>query len=142
MTRANEARRADFSEAVKQEHQQIVEAIAAGDAGSRKAAVAAIGLAAALFTTLLGAWNGRTFNRYKAPEALARALPEGHLHHELRLATHDWFQPSLVFYTRRKVQRLNKDAEVVPFLAQPLPACLAVSAQAWDFSRPLPKTRP
>lgn len=99
---------------------------------SRKATLVAIGLGAALFSTLLGAWNGRTFNRYKAPEALAKALPEGHLRHDLRLATHDWFQPSLVFYARRKVQRLNKDADVAVFLAQPLPACLAISAQAWD----------
>jgi len=39
VTRANEARREDFSEAVKQEHQQIVQAIAAGDpAGARAAA--------------------------------------------------------------------------------------------------------
>ncbi len=40
VTRANEARRADFSEAVKQEHQQIVEAIAAGDAAAARAAAA------------------------------------------------------------------------------------------------------
>lgn len=40
VTRANEARRADFSDAVKQEHQQIVEAIAAGDPQAARAAAA------------------------------------------------------------------------------------------------------
>lgn len=40
VTRANEARRDDFSEAVKQEHLQIVQAIAAGDSGAARAAAA------------------------------------------------------------------------------------------------------
>lgn len=40
VTRANEARRSDFSEAVKQEHQQIVDAIAAGDPQAARAAAA------------------------------------------------------------------------------------------------------
>jgi len=40
VTRANEARREDFSEAVKQEHQQIVQAIAAGDPAAARAAAA------------------------------------------------------------------------------------------------------
>lgn len=40
VTRANEARRDDFSEAVKQEHQQIVQAIAAGDPEAARVAAA------------------------------------------------------------------------------------------------------
>lgn len=115
----------------------VAGALAAGLclARSRKGALAGIALGAVAFSALLGAWNGRTLNRYKAPEALARALPEGHLAHDLRLAAHDWFQPSLVYYSRRKVQRLNKDAEAAAFLRQPLPACLAVSAKAWERMR-------
>ncbi|MBM4097517.1 MAG: glycosyltransferase family 39 protein [Planctomycetes bacterium] len=109
---------------------------------SRKGALAAIAFGAALFSVSLGAWNGRTFNRYKAPEALARALPAHHLRHEMRLAAHDWFQPSLVFYARRRVQRLGKDSEAVLFLSQPLPACLAVSSAAWErLKGSLPETR-
>ena len=40
VTRANEARREDFSDAVKQEHLQIVKAIAAGDPAAARAAAA------------------------------------------------------------------------------------------------------
>lgn len=40
VTRANEARRQDFAEAVKQEHQQIVQAIAEGNPAAARAAAA------------------------------------------------------------------------------------------------------
>ncbi len=103
---------------------------------SRNNALLALGFTATLFTGLLGAWNGRTFNRYKAAEALAGALPADHLKHEVRLGAYDWFQPSLVFYAQRRVDRLGGSTEARLFLEQPLPAYLAISARAWDELRP------
>ncbi|MFN5329331.1 MAG: hypothetical protein ACK5DV_09130, partial [Planctomycetota bacterium] len=59
-----------------------------------------------------------------------------HLKHEVRLGAYDWFQPSLVFYAQRRVDRLGGSTEARLFLEQPLPAYLAISARAWDELRP------
>src|SRR5206468_784672 len=77
------------------------------------------------------AWGVEAVDRYKAARQLARALPADHAHREVRVATLNWFQPSLVFYTRRQVERLEHPIEAITFLDQPLPAYLFVPEQTW-----------
>jgi hypothetical protein len=45
---------------------------------------------------------------------------------------YEYFQPSLVFYCRREVQRLESEGQVLEFLRCPLPVYLFVPAAVWD----------
>jgi hypothetical protein len=76
---------------------------------------------------------------YKATRALARCLPADHVRREVRLAACGWFQPSLVFYSRREVVRVQHPVQALEFLNQPLPVYLFVPEQTWaDLCRLLP----
>ena len=51
---------------------------------------------------------------------------------EIRMASYDYFQPSLVFYSRREVSRLQTEPEVREFLRTPLPVYLFIPAATWE----------
>src|SRR5262249_32592222 len=92
------------------------------------ATVCAVGVVVPVL--LLGGPVG-VIDQQKAPRDLARILPADHEEREVRLAAFDWFQPSLVFYTRREIERPAGVGEVRNFLLQPLPAYLFVPEQTW-----------
>jgi hypothetical protein len=83
---------------------------------------------------LLG-WGVNTVERYKAPRELVRHLPADHLYREVCVGSWDYFQPSMVFYCRREVERPDKDYEVQMFLERPLACYLFVPARAWEGLR-------
>lgn len=85
------------------------------------------------FTITLGTWNGQTLNQHKAPRRLAAQLPPDLALREARLATFDWFQPSLVFYAKRPVDRLPAEKDLISFLKQPIPAYVAMPVARWEF---------
>ena len=51
-------------------------------------------------------WGGSAVESYKSARVLASALPEDQTRREVRLITYRWFQPSLVFYSRRQVKQV------------------------------------
>ena len=95
-------------------------------------AVSIVTLSGLVLTGALGAWNGQTLNHYKAPKRLAAQLTEELRTTEARLGTFDWFQPSLVFYARRPVNRILTEKDLTAFLQQPIPAYVALPANRWD----------
>lgn len=52
--------------------------------------------------------------------------------HDLRLASYDWFQPSIVFYSKRHVEKLPSLDKAVDFLAVPTPGRLLVEEETWE----------
>ena len=50
---------------------------------------------------------------------------------EARVAGFDWFQPSVVFYSRREVQKLPSPEKAAEFLAVPTPGYLFVPEPTW-----------
>jgi 4-amino-4-deoxy-L-arabinose transferase-like glycosyltransferase len=80
----------------------------------------------------LAAWAGSAFNRHKAPQALASFIQADQANREVRIACYQYFQPSLVFYARREVTRLDKEQDALDFLASPLPVYLVLPASAWQ----------
>jgi 4-amino-4-deoxy-L-arabinose transferase-like glycosyltransferase len=98
--------------------------------------LAAVAVCAVAFVGALAALGGSVVDRYKAPRALAEALPPDHLQREVRIATLDYFQPSLVFYCRRQVACLGHDQQALDFLGLPLPAYLVTPADDWERLRP------
>jgi 4-amino-4-deoxy-L-arabinose transferase-like glycosyltransferase len=100
--------------------------------------IAAVAAAAVVFVGVLGAGAATALEPRKAPRPLTQALPERQLEQELRVGCYDYFQPSLVFYCRRKVDRFETAGDAVEFLRCPLPVYLFVPAPVWDRDvRPL-----
>jgi 4-amino-4-deoxy-L-arabinose transferase-like glycosyltransferase len=88
------------------------------------------------FVGLIAALAGASVEQYKAPRALASALPADQLHREVRIAALQYSQPSLVFYCRREVACLSTEQQAIDFLRSPLPAYLVTPIESWDRLRP------
>jgi 4-amino-4-deoxy-L-arabinose transferase-like glycosyltransferase len=94
--------------------------------------VAAVAAATVLFTGALAAWGGSVLNDQKAPKELAWVIHAHQTEPDIRIGCHQYFQPSLVFYCRREVARLDEEKQAVEFLKGPLPVYLCVPAPIWD----------
>jgi 4-amino-4-deoxy-L-arabinose transferase-like glycosyltransferase len=97
----------------------------------RAAVLAVVAATAVVFLGVLGAGAGALEAR-KAPRPLIRLMPATLDASETRVGCYEYFEPSLVFYCRRDVQRLDSDREAVEFLRCPLPAYLVVPASVWE----------
>ena len=69
---------------------------------------------------------------HKAPRALVQAVQAQQTDRDIRVGCYQYFQPSLVFYCRREIQRLQNDEQVLEFLRCPLPVYLFLPAATWD----------
>jgi hypothetical protein len=78
----------------------------------------------------------RAVDEHKAPRALVAAAGARRPDAEIRVATFDYFQPSLVFYCEREVQQLFSEHQALDFLRGPLPAYLFCPAAVWDRLAP------
>jgi 4-amino-4-deoxy-L-arabinose transferase-like glycosyltransferase len=87
-----------------------------------------------LFVGVLVAFPPEVVDRYKAPRQLVSLSGAGDPTHDLRLASFEWFQPSLVYYTGREVKGLDSPASVAAFLEVPTPAYLFVPEPVWTAS--------
>jgi 4-amino-4-deoxy-L-arabinose transferase-like glycosyltransferase len=101
----------------------------------RTGVVVAVSCSGVLFAAVLAGWGVLTVDGYKSPRALAAVLPEDQLRRDVRLASYQYFQPSLVFYCRREVVQLAEEKEVALFLQSPLPVYLFVPVAVWDGLR-------
>jgi 4-amino-4-deoxy-L-arabinose transferase-like glycosyltransferase len=104
--------------------------------GRRGAMIVAAAAAAVLFTAPLAAWGVAAVDGRKAARALVAALPADQLERDVRVATLVYFQPSLVFYCRREVRRLETPAQASEFLCGPLPSYLFIRGETWDKLSP------
>ena len=99
--------------------------------GDRTGYVTAAAGSAAVFVGLVAAFPPAEFDRYKSPRELVRATGLADPDRDVRVAAVDWFQPSVVFYTRREVQKLASAEDVTAFLANPTPGYLFVPEPSW-----------
>jgi 4-amino-4-deoxy-L-arabinose transferase-like glycosyltransferase len=102
---------------------------------SRTGMLVTVASCAILFTAALAALGPLAVDRYKAPRALSAALPADQDTRDVRIASYEYFQPSLVFYCRREVSRLPDEAAARQLLQGPLPAFLFVPSSIWDDLR-------
>jgi 4-amino-4-deoxy-L-arabinose transferase-like glycosyltransferase len=92
------------------------------DRSRRDRAVLTLTVAGALFLAVAAAFVAPVVDRAKAPQALAGALPADLDLQDARIAAWDYFQPSLVFYCRREVVRVNTFEFLLLHLDQGHPA--------------------
>ncbi len=100
--------------------------------GDRGGAVLAVSVAAVVFVGSVIAWPPAVLEQQRAPRELVRASDLTNPTREVRVATFEWFQPSVVFYTGREVGRLESASAVGVFLAVPTPGYLFVPAKVWE----------
>ncbi len=86
---------------------------------NRTGVIASVVAAALLLVGLLAAGPSTVFNEYKATRPLAQALQSAQTEREIRVGCYQYFQPSLVFYCQRRVDRLENEEEVLDFLRCP-----------------------
>ena len=79
----------------------------------------------------LGGLGAGAVEAWKAPRALVQTLPSDQTRRESRIAAYAYFQPSLIFYSRREVRCLGSEQQVMDFLKEPLPSYLIVRADLW-----------
>jgi 4-amino-4-deoxy-L-arabinose transferase-like glycosyltransferase len=101
----------------------------------RGRAVGLVATASVLLVGLLAGWGANVLNRFKAPRELARRIHVRRVEPDVRVASYRYFQPSLVFYARREVQCFTREAEIVEFLAYPLPVYAFMPADTWEALR-------
>ena len=98
-------------------------------------------MSSAVFVGLAVALPPGEFDRYKAPRELVRQTGLADPGRDVRVGAVDWFEPSVVFYARREVQRLAGAEKAAEFLAVPTPGYLFVPEptwNAWVAGRPVP----
>jgi 4-amino-4-deoxy-L-arabinose transferase-like glycosyltransferase len=98
----------------------------------RGAALGALAVASVVFTAALLGWGSSAVERYKAARALVQAMPDDQLSREVRVAAYEYFQPSMVFYSRREVNCLQSEQQALDFLSGPLPSYLFLPALQWE----------
>jgi 4-amino-4-deoxy-L-arabinose transferase-like glycosyltransferase len=100
--------------------------------GNRRGFVRSFAAASVAFTACLAAFPPATMDAYKAPRELARSADLSDPKREVRVAAFDWFQPSVVFYSQRKVEKLPSVEKSIEFLAVPTPGVLFVEEETWE----------
>jgi 4-amino-4-deoxy-L-arabinose transferase-like glycosyltransferase len=91
-----------------------------------------IAAASILFVGILGAGGCFILENEKSPRPLARAWQREQTDLEVRVACYRYFQPSLVFYSRREVAQLDSPRDVKEFLRGPLEAYLCIPEPVWE----------
>ena len=99
---------------------------------NRTGVIASVVAAALLLVGLLAAGPSTVFNEYKATRPLAQALQSAQTEREIRVGCYQYFQPSLVFYCQRRVDRLENEEEALDFLRCPLPVYLYLPEPVWE----------
>ncbi len=100
----------------------------------RAGVLGSLGASAVLFVSGIFLWGAPALDAYKAPRPLVAETGTRQLERDVRIACYDYFEPSLVFYCGRKVDRFEKEKvdKVREFLQCPLPAYLFVPAPRWE----------
>jgi hypothetical protein len=99
----------------------------------RTALMTCMAVTAALFVGLIAAGGAVAVDAHKAVRPLAQTLPSGLNEREVRIGCYGYYQPSLVFYCRRQVVRLETEADALEFLSYPLEVYLFVPERLWDL---------
>jgi 4-amino-4-deoxy-L-arabinose transferase-like glycosyltransferase len=101
--------------------------------GLRFGVIASVGCSAVLFAAPLVGVALESMEPYKAARSLARSLPEDQTRRDVRLASYRYFQPSLVYYSQREIERFEdkEEDQAQWFLRGQLPAFLFVPEEVW-----------
>jgi len=106
----------------------------------RGRSIALLAVMAIWFVGSLAAWGSTALDVHKAPRTLVELAHAQQTDRDIRVGSFQYFQPTLVFYCRREVQRLATEEKTREFLECALPVYVFMPASAWNNLEPrLPK---
>jgi hypothetical protein len=113
----------------------VVGAAAAGWCARRRwrgGLLASVAAAAVVLTGVLAAEGGAAVERFKSARPLVQVVQALQTEPEVRLGQYGYYQPSVVFYCRREVARLEEEKDALEFLRYPIPVYLFMPAPVWQ----------
>jgi 4-amino-4-deoxy-L-arabinose transferase-like glycosyltransferase len=106
---------------------------------ARSQCVATCAVASVVFVAGIAAFPTVRLDDHKAPRELVEQAGACQPKREVRIGALQYFEPSLVFYGRREVQKFTTWGEAADFLSLPYPVYLFVPESVWhDVARVLP----
>lgn len=102
---------------------------------ARAKLLATLGVTAVLFTGGIAAWGMTAVDQHRAIRTLSAKIHQHKGEGEVRVATWHDFQPSMVFYSRRRVQTWFREDEALSFMKYDLQTFLFLSEDRWDQLR-------
>jgi 4-amino-4-deoxy-L-arabinose transferase-like glycosyltransferase len=97
----------------------------------RSRSILVLAVMAVCFIGTLAAWGSTALDAYKAPRALVQWAQAQQTDREIRVGCYEYFQPSLVFYCRREVRRLETESEALEFLRCAVPVYVFMPTSVW-----------
>jgi 4-amino-4-deoxy-L-arabinose transferase-like glycosyltransferase len=98
----------------------------------RDAALTAYGIGAVIFLAVVAAFPTVAMNDYKVPKHFAEVDGLRQTDRDIRIAGCRWLRHSMVFYARRRIERIDDFKAVNDFLALPRPAYVLVPDDVWE----------
>lgn len=99
--------------------------------GRKDRFIVTVATASIVFVALVASGPVVTFDRYKAPRELVDSADVRQPHRDVRLIAFQWFEPSVVFYSRREVERVVNWETAADYLAMQHPVYLFVPDSVW-----------
>jgi len=100
--------------------------------GNRASMVRWMAIGSVLFVGLAAAFPLRVIDRYKAAKTLVAESGAYQPRRDIRIGSHQYSQPSVVFYVGRRVEPFFEREVAAGFLAMPHPGYLFVPAEVWE----------
>jgi len=101
-----------------------------------QAVLATVGLSGAVWLGLVFGGGQSVINAHKAPRPLAEALHASDFNGDIHVGCYQYFQPSLVFYCRHRIDPILSDEQVLDWMRYPVPTYVVLPAANWDLLRP------
>jgi 4-amino-4-deoxy-L-arabinose transferase-like glycosyltransferase len=101
----------------------------------RGAAIGALAAGSVGCVALLAAWGPLVVDHRKAPRPLAEQMAHRQLDREVQIGCYEFYQPSLVWYTQRKVERFAHPTDAVDLLHSPTQSFLVLPTDRWEQLR-------
>ena len=94
--------------------------------------VGSLAVSSVAFLALLASFPVTQFDDYKAPRHLVDQAGLAQPNRDIRLYALQWFQPSVVYYSRREVERLHNWQQISDCLSMRHPVYLFVPEPVWN----------
>ena len=99
------------------------------------ALIGALGVTAVVWLGIMAGWGQAAIDQHKAPRPLGEALLADEPGGDIDIACYEYFQPSLVFYTRHSIIQCTSDEDFLDWLKRPAPAYVFLPASVWERLR-------
>jgi 4-amino-4-deoxy-L-arabinose transferase-like glycosyltransferase len=103
--------------------------------GQRKRVLVVVSVAALGFVAVGAAFLPEVVDEHKVHRPFAAAIAEHQTERDVRIGCYRFYQPGLVFYTKRPVEVLRQEQDAIDHLRSPLQSFLVLPGETWERLR-------